>query len=285
MSTPARRTRTDVLVEALRARIVSGDLTPGSVVPSESGLVEQFSVSRTVVREAMSRLQATGLVETHHGRGSFVLARLSGRTSAPESGGSLADRIQLLEFRIAVETAAAALAAVRRTGADVSTARRASVALAAAHDRPTEAVSADFRFHGAIAVASGNRHLSDLVDTLGESMIAMPASRLTAEPGAVGLVVAEHEAVLAAVERGDGGAARAAMRVHLANSIARLLARVHPSDAAAPRDRRSPRRDPSRSSTAVPQPVGQPPAKGGSTSRVNPSSSTSSGRAETASTR
>lgn len=248
-------TRTQALVEALRTRIVDGDLAPGQPVPSESGLVEEFAVSRTVVREAMSRLQAEGLVETHHGRGSFVLARPSGRTFAPTVGGSRADRVQLLEFRLALETEAAALAATRRNQEQLSVARRAATAFAEARDRPSEAVGADFRFHSALADASGNRYLQELVSTLGEPMIAMPSARLTTEPGALDLVVAEHEAVLAAVERGDAETARAAMRVHLANSIARVSRR------------------------------GQPPAKGGSTSRVTPSSSRSSGRADTASSR
>lgn len=249
-------TRTQALVDVLRARIVDGDLAPGQPVPSESELVGEFSVSRTVVREAMSRLQAAGLVETHQGRGSFVLARPSGRTFAVEAGRSPADRVQLLELRLAVETEVAALAAARRSGDQLAAARRAAVAFAAAQERPAEAVGADFRFHSALADASGNRYLRDLVGTLGEPMIAMPAARLTAGPGALDLVVAEHEAVLAAVERGEAETARAAMRVHLANSIARLGRNG-----------------------------GQPPAKGGRTSRVAPSARTSPGRAATASSR
>ena len=73
-----------------------------------------------------------------------------------------------------------------------------------------------------IAVASGNRYLVDLVGTLGEPMIAMPSARLAGEPGSLEQVVSEHAAVLGALERGDAETARAAMRVHLAGSIARL---------------------------------------------------------------
>ncbi|WP_380157637.1 FadR/GntR family transcriptional regulator [Kineococcus sp. R86509] len=215
-------TRTQALVDVLRARIVDGDLAPGRPVPSESELVGEFSVSRTVVREAMSRLQAAGLVETQQGRGSFVLARPSGRTFAPEIGGSRADRVQLLEFRLGVETEAAALAATRRSEEQLAVVRRAARSFAAAQDRAADAVGADFHFHSAIAVASGNRYLADLVGTLGEPMIAMPSARLAGEPGSLEQVVSEHEAVLGALERGDAETARAAMRVHLAGSIARL---------------------------------------------------------------
>ena len=209
-------------MEALRERIVAGDLAPGQPVPSESELTARFSVSRTVVREAMSRLQAAGWVETHHGRGSFVLARPSGRSFAPGVGGSRADRVQLLELRLAVETEVAALAAARRDEEQLAVARRAADAFAAARQRPAEAVSADFRFHSALADAAGNRYLQELVGTLGEPMIAMPSARLGAGEGALDVVVAEHGAVLAAVGRGEPETARAAMRVHLANSIARL---------------------------------------------------------------
>lgn len=62
------------LVDDLSARIRQGVLRPGDRVPTEPELVREFGVSRTVVREAMQRLQAAGLVETQHGVGTFVLA-------------------------------------------------------------------------------------------------------------------------------------------------------------------------------------------------------------------
>ena len=78
--------------------------------------MERFGVSRTVVREALSRLQAGGLVETRHGVGTFV--RLPDDSPpfrvSPDQLGTLREVIALLEFRISVETEAAALAAARR---------------------------------------------------------------------------------------------------------------------------------------------------------------------------
>jgi len=62
------------VVTGLKERILSGDLAPGSKLPSESELVAAYAVSRTVVREAVTRLRAEGLVETFQGLGSFVLA-------------------------------------------------------------------------------------------------------------------------------------------------------------------------------------------------------------------
>ncbi|WP_380174234.1 FadR/GntR family transcriptional regulator [Kineococcus sp. DHX-1] len=220
-------TRTQALVDALRARIVDGDLAPGRPVPSESELVAEFGVSRTVVREAMSRLQAAGLVETLRGRGSFVLARPSTESFGVDVGGlrSVAERVELLEFRTAVETEAAALAALRRDDDQLAAVRRAADAFARAADRPADAVAADFAFHLAVATASGNRYLRELLGTLGEPMIAMPSARLRTGAPRAQEVVAEHAAVVLAVQRGDAETARAAMRVHLVSSTARLAGR------------------------------------------------------------
>ena len=77
----------------------------------------EFGVSRTVVREAISKLQASGLVDTRHGIGTFVvgLGDAAPFRIAPEQFATLRDVIAVLELRIGVETEAAGLAATRRT--------------------------------------------------------------------------------------------------------------------------------------------------------------------------
>src|SRR6195952_3142290 len=72
---PRRRARTlaHELVESLGDRIRDGRLTPGDKLPTEAAFMTEFGVSRTVVREAISKLQASGLVETRHGVGTFVV--------------------------------------------------------------------------------------------------------------------------------------------------------------------------------------------------------------------
>ena len=54
------------VVAGLKDKILAGDLAPGAKLPSESELIEEYAVSRTVVREAVTRLRAEGLVETEH---------------------------------------------------------------------------------------------------------------------------------------------------------------------------------------------------------------------------
>src|SRR5262245_56558443 len=67
-----RETLTSQLVRALTTRISQGELKPGDKLPTEQELIESFAVSRTVVREAISSLKATGLVTTQQGVGAFV---------------------------------------------------------------------------------------------------------------------------------------------------------------------------------------------------------------------
>jgi GntR family transcriptional repressor for pyruvate dehydrogenase complex len=218
------------LVERLKERILAGQMEPGQKLPTEAALVADFGVSRTVVREAISRLQAAGLVETFQGRGSFVLALPEARRF--EVG---ADRVRthrdvldVIDFRIGIEGEAAGLAAERRTDIQLKAIERALRELNRAGESGTGAVEADYEFHLRIAVASGNRFYSDLLASLGPMMIMLPRTRLepaytVSDATHLTRVALEHENIHLAIIRGDGMAARAAMRLHLANSRARLI--------------------------------------------------------------
>lgn len=217
------------VVAGLKDRILAGDLPPGAQLPSEAQLSEEYAVSRTVVREAVTRLRAEGLVETFQGRGSFVLAVPQPSSFSLEASAirNQRDVLDMVDFRLGVETEAAALAARHRTDAD-------SVAISDAMDELSRAghegaVEADFAFHRAIAVATGNRFYVDLLDALGPMMIMLPRARLGAaysltDAEHVDRVRREHEAVAAGVVAGDVETARAAMRVHLGNTRRRLTA-------------------------------------------------------------
>ncbi|MFL4475632.1 FadR/GntR family transcriptional regulator, partial [Paeniglutamicibacter sp. MACA_103] len=101
------------LVEHLREQISSGLIAPGEKLPSENALIAEHGVSRTVVREALTRLQAEGLVHTRRGAGSFALTPPASETGAQARvPRTLAERRQLLEFRMGLESEAAAAAAL-----------------------------------------------------------------------------------------------------------------------------------------------------------------------------
>src|SRR5690606_6838724 len=115
------------LVEDVSERIRGGRILPGEKLPTESELMRQFGVSRTVVREALSRLQAAGLVETHHGIGTYALEPSGGADFRvdPADLATVRDVLVLLELRICLESEAAGLAAGRRTDAQLAEMRLA----------------------------------------------------------------------------------------------------------------------------------------------------------------
>lgn len=217
------------LVEVLMGDIRSGTLMPGMKMPSESALIARFGVSRPVVREAVSRLQAAGLVESHQGKGSFVLM-----TPVEYRGGmdmstvsTQADVVELIGFRLGVEVEAAGLAASERSQAEADSITRAAAAMRLMPGQTSQLLEADFDFHLRVARATRNRFYGELLESLGPAMIAYPAHRL-ASPDQAGSVAAdevlcrEHEAIAEAIADGDADSARAAMRLHLANSRNRL---------------------------------------------------------------
>lgn len=224
---PRRRPRTLALelVESLGARIRDGRLQAGDKLPTEAAIMAEFDVSRTVVREAISKLQAGGLVETRHGIGTFVLGlgEASGFRIAAEQYSTLRDVVAVLELRIGLETEAAALAAQRRTEANLQQMRQALEAVTAAVEAGRDAVAADFQFHLEIARATQNSHFAELIGTLGSMII--PRARLESPEGLsderrqyLRRVNGEHESIYDAIANQDPDAARAAMRTHLANS-------------------------------------------------------------------
>jgi DNA-binding FadR family transcriptional regulator len=225
---PRPRSLAHELVEQISAQARDGRLVPGDKLPTEGQLMQAFGVSRTVVREALSRLQAAGLVATRHGIGTFVVG--AGEEPAfrlgPQQLETLRDVIAVLELRIGVETEAAALAAVRRGDEHLAVMRGALDEFSAAVEAGRDAVAPDVRFHGEIARATGNPHFTGLMATLGARII--PRARLETDAGPTPMddarrsylrrVNVEHESILDAITRQDPDAARAAMRTHLVNS-------------------------------------------------------------------
>lgn len=208
----------------LRRGMGLGDWRPGELLPSEGELAVRFDVSRTVVREAISRLRAAGLVETRRGRGSFVLARPAAQDFAHSLGTvrSPLDRRQLLELRRGIEVEAAALAAARRTPSALAAIDAALRRMAAVRGSASDAVEADFAFHRAVAAATANRFYLDLLDTFGAGAITRPYAGAEHDPGHLDQVVGEHRRIRDAIAAADPLGAAAAMRTHLDASMTRL---------------------------------------------------------------
>ncbi|HEY1155156.1 MAG TPA: FCD domain-containing protein, partial [Arthrobacter sp.] len=168
--------------------------------------------------------------------GSFALTPPADRPS--ESVGirpvaTTEDRLHLLAFRMGVETEAAALAARNRSERQLRAVNTALDTFTESSGHPARAMKADFEFHRAVAAASGNPYYSDCLAALGQTMIAMPRTRLMtgAEHYArdhFDQVVLEHRSIRDAIADGDDAAAAAAMRTHLANSRRRFKASARP---------------------------------------------------------
>lgn len=233
---------TQNVVTSLSERIRHGEFRIGDKLPTESELMESFGVSRTVIREAMSRLQAAGLTETRHGIGTFLLNPESEQQLRihTESILTMLDVLAILELRISLETEAAGLAALRRTDEHV---RQMGQILREftenVHKKTGNAVSSDIAFHLLIATATGNRYFHDILKQLGRAMI--PRTRVDSaglaerdREGYLDRVHVEHEDVYTAIARMDPDAARAAMRTHLVNSRERLRQRQDRESASLP---------------------------------------------------
>ena len=216
------------LVDDLGQKIRDQALRPGDKLPTESAIMLAYGVSRTVVREALSKLQAAGLVETHHGIGTFVLQPRPAsmfRLDASDLATSV-DVLAVLELRISLETESAGLAAARRTDEHLRAMRQALDDFEHNVSVAGDTVAPDFRFHLQIAQATGNSYFADIMSHLGTTII--PRTRIsalrTADPRGEYLlrVNREHEEIYAAIARRDPESARAAMRIHLTNSRERL---------------------------------------------------------------
>ena len=232
-------TLTGRLASRLRAEIESGRWAVGAQLPTESRLVQTFGVSRTVVREAVAALRQAGLVTTRQGRGAFVSSASprGGFEIAAEELSSLEDVLLVLELRTALEVEAAALAAARRTPEQEAAIAVALQGFAAAVDAGGDAIDADFRFHLAIAEATGNLYFGRLLRSLGSTLIPRQRVRAgLADPAErhayLANVLGEHKAIARAVHRGEATAARRAMARHLAGTRYRmLLERTRPAAA------------------------------------------------------
>ncbi|MFL9982354.1 FadR/GntR family transcriptional regulator [Paraburkholderia sediminicola] len=221
---------TEKVVATLSDEIRRGSLRPGDRIPTEVAMMKQLSVSRSVIREAISRLQAAKVVETRHGIGTFVLEPATEQSMQLPAAdlSSMLDVMAIIEFRIDVEAASAALAAARRTEQNLKQIRAALERFESELERgSTDTLAHDIEFHLQIARASGNRYFFDVLSQLGRAV--SPRTRLgTAEIAELDHiehlrnVLSEHQMIYRAIERQDADDARAAMRMHLSSSRERL---------------------------------------------------------------
>jgi DNA-binding FadR family transcriptional regulator len=153
----------DQAAELLLARIRAGEWELGAKLPGETSLGPQLGVGRSTVREAIRQLAGRGVLATRQGAGVFVIA-----LDIPEEWDAVlrrSDIAAVIEARIAIEVEASALAAERRTPADLRALRQALADRDAHRTRIEEHVDADHRFHRSIVAAAHNPLLLELFDS------------------------------------------------------------------------------------------------------------------------
>lgn len=216
----------DQVASAIQDEIRASRLVEGDKLPTEAMLVKQFAVSRTVVREAVSRLKSLGLVETRQGSGAFVKA--AGFSPLQFDAGSAVSKravIQMVEVRRALEAEVASLAAQRASVGDIKGIQLAARALDRAVKKGGDGVDEDVALHRAIADAAQNLFLIRTLDYLRQFL--QGATRVTRANEArradfAQQVQAEHEAIIDAIAAGDAARARKAAARHMDNAIKRI---------------------------------------------------------------
>lgn len=221
---------TKQVVDDLMQKIADAKLHPGEKLPTEAELMLDYAVSRTVIREAISRLQAAGLVETKRGIGTFISE--ASQSSLPMQASlflTLREIENMLELRIILESEAAGLAAHRRTNQHLINMEEALEQFNKDALRGDLAIDADYNFHLNIAKATNNPYFERVFIYLGISTI--PRLRLSTIPLAnkhdqssayLLKINEEHKAILKSIKDKDEMGARANMHLHLSNSQKRI---------------------------------------------------------------
>jgi GntR family transcriptional regulator, transcriptional repressor for pyruvate dehydrogenase complex len=237
LGTPARRGSVDDVVALLVSQIQGGRYPTGERLPPERELAEELGVARPTLRRALLRLREEGYLVTRRGPhgGNFVsdLARPAEKWLRRLQT-DVDHFVEILDYRIAVESHAARLAASRRTEKDLaeleaSTNDLKSAVLRASHSDAADVdtvaiasvVKADSRFHEALTTASKNGWLSEGVKRARGELFS--AQRGSIYEHVVAATIDDHERIVDAIRRGQADEAAEAMRAHLQHGLSEVL--------------------------------------------------------------
>ncbi|WP_062998807.1 FadR/GntR family transcriptional regulator [Nocardia mikamii] len=214
MATVQRQPLAAQAARLLLDRIRAGEWQLGHKLPGETTLAAQLGVGRSTLREAIRELSGQGVLESRQGAGVFVTA-----LEVAEDWDEVlrrADIAAVIEARIAIEAEAAALAARRRTPADLRIMRKALSVRAGSDDSVERLVDADTAFHRTVIAAAHNEVLLQLFDAfvprVHRAMTQMLRMRPMADPAADHHA---HEVLFEAIRDRSADAAATASRVHL----------------------------------------------------------------------
>jgi len=212
------RSKHDTIARTLGQEILIGIHPPGANLPPEAELLSRFGASRTVLREAMKTLAAKGLVVLKTRVGTRVLNSSNWNffdaellAWYAEMGVTAQLRRSLAEIRRAVEPAAAALAAQRRSRAEIARLRDSVRRMASSGGTREDFAKADLEFHLMIGVASGNPLMRSLAAVIEAALVASFQENSPLAGNDLAETAKAHDLIVDAIEAKDSAAASAAM--------------------------------------------------------------------------
>lgn len=208
---------TDEAILQIKRMIISGELGPGDRLPPEKELSERLDLSRSSLREAVKALGMFRVLDVRRGDGTYVTslqpALLTQALSFVVDMHQDSTVLQLMEVRRFLEAAATRKAA-SMISVEQLAALRDEVFIGSDID-VEQLVEHDLRFHGLVAAAAGNDYLVSLLEGLSPRILRARVWRGLTEGGAVARTVAEHRAIVSALELGQADVAESAMIVHI----------------------------------------------------------------------
>jgi len=215
-----RRRLYEDLVEQLTGLIVSGRVPPGTHLPSERELVEQFGVGRSAVREALFALQKMGMVTLQSGERALVVAPTSGALVNELAGAVryyLSQPSGVRDFqgaRALLEVGLARHAALNAQPKDLDALKAALEANEKALGQVERFIDTDVAFHYVLAEIGENPIFTTLLTALAEWLRGQRGSSVNA-PGSPEAAVAAHKRIYEAIAARDPDRAEREMRAHL----------------------------------------------------------------------
>ena len=229
---PSRNLHSLVLWQ-LGVSIVRGDYAEGSILPSDTEMLAQFSVSRTVLREALKTLAAKGMIEARARIGTRVLPRARWNLFDAdvlawhfETGPDVDLLRSLSEIRIGVEVESAALAAERRTDEQAEALLACAARMGEAKTRE-EFARTDLQFHRTVAEASGNPFMASISALVELALTAVFTISSPVEDAALtAATVKAHSRIAEAILARDADEARVAMKAVISEGFGRAASRL-----------------------------------------------------------
>lgn len=221
------RALSDTVAQQLQKLIEKGSFAATGKLPTEAVLAQEYGVSRTVIREAISRLKNEGMVEPRQGSGVFIVERVGIRplridyAQAAEPGAV----VQILALRRAIEAEVASEAALRRTDDHLAAIESALGRIDEAVRAGKDGVAEDVAFHREIANATGNPYFLKTLTFLNQYLEAgtlVTRGNEALREDFMRQVRDEHAAIVDAIRARDPAAARTAAQTHLINAARRL---------------------------------------------------------------